>query len=71
MEIGIRKRIMARIYTNKPVCVNTQNFQRISITDALPALLIIPFGISLAVAILLVEKLCKLLNCNRNLLLKI
>lgn len=71
MEIGIQKRTMSRIYTKKPVCVNRQNFQSISIDDSLPALLLVPYGILLSFAVLLVEKILHLLKFNQEWCLKI
>lgn len=62
METGILRRTMSRIYTKKPVCVNRQNFQSISIDDALPALLIIPFGIGLSLGIFVVERIIKMIK---------
>ncbi|CAO1408592.1 unnamed protein product [Diamesa hyperborea] len=57
MERGIQKRLLSKIYTKKPVCVNRQNFQSIGIDDCLPALLIIPYGCILALVVLGIENL--------------
>ena len=57
MERGIQKRLLRKIYTKKPVCVNRQNFQSIGIDDCLPALLIIPFGCICALLALGIENL--------------
>lgn len=71
MEIGIQHRTMSRIYTKKPLCVNRQNFQSISIDDAFPALLVVPFGILFAFIVLVTEKVLSVLKFNRRLCLKI
>lgn len=62
METGILKRVMSRIYTTKPVCVDRQNFQRISIDESLPALLIVPIGVAASFAMLSFELLFKRLK---------
>lgn len=71
MEVGIQKRNMARIYTKKPVCVNRQNFQSISIDDSLPALLLIPYGALLSFIVLLAERIFSVLKLTQKLCLQI
>lgn len=70
-EFGIMKRNMSRIYTKRPVCVNRQNFQSISIDDSLPALLLVPYGVLLSLAVLLFEKILHLLKFSEKVCLKI
>jgi hypothetical protein len=60
METGVMKRAMSRIYTKRPVCLNRQNFQSISIDDSLPALLIVPFGVVISLLILFIERIIKI-----------
>lgn len=71
MEVGVQRRTMSKIYTKRPICVNRQNFQSISIDDALPALLVVPFGIAFSLATLLVEKISRMMNFSRKLCLKV
>lgn len=71
MESGIRRRNFAKLYTMKPICVNRQNFQSISIDDALPAMLLIPYGIVFAFAAVFIEKLLSLLHIRQELVLRI
>ena len=70
LENGIHRRAHSKFYTKKPVCVNRQNFQSISIDDSLPALLIVPFGSLLSLGVLLVERLLNIFKANNQICMK-
>jgi hypothetical protein len=70
-EIGIQQRTMSKFYTKKPICESRQNFQSISINDAMPALLLVPYGALIAITVLVVEKALHLMKVNQKWCLKI
>jgi len=71
LEVGIHKRILSRFYTKKPVCVNHVNFQSIGIDDALPALMLLPYGMAFALIILVLERIFFLKRFDNKICLKI
>lgn len=71
MEVGIYKRIISRFYTKKPVCVNRLNFQSIGIDDALPAMMLLPYGMVFAFIILALERIFALKRFENKICLKI
>lgn len=70
LENGVHRRVYSKFYTKKPVCVNRQNFQSISIDDSLPALLIVPFGILLSFVVLVVERILHVFKANEKFCIK-
>ncbi|KAL7037251.1 hypothetical protein ACKWTF_009135 [Chironomus riparius] len=70
LEVGINKRILSRFYTKKPVCVNRLNFQSIGIDDALPAMMLLPYGMAFALIILALEKMFALKRFKNKICLK-
>jgi hypothetical protein len=70
LESGVYRRVHSRFYTKKPVCVNSQNFQSISIDDSLPALLIVPFGILTCFVVLFAEKILHAFKANNQFCIK-
>lgn len=71
MEVGIHRRTTSRFYTKKPVCVNRLNFQSIGIGDALPALMLLPYGAVFAIVALILEKIFHLKSYTNKMCLKI